>query len=192
MGVWVSAESVKHSVGIFQAHEKKIELSQMSNDPNEDLDTFVNKMIDASLSHPKNVDMRGKPVPEGLWRDLDIRYDWHFSIQGISPDLVWVKSFNGNNDWFDFSGKRKHHTSRRDERAHLPETIDIHWTDASKNKYWAQAEMDLEETKAAFETLSKESPQEKMELVLHEKGALLKTKSRTITLSKFKRNTWKN
>jgi hypothetical protein len=94
---------------------------------------------------PDNIAKIG--VPHGLWKIYSDKYLWVPVIAGINkPSRMWIKSFNGENNYFDFplsDLKRK--------AAAVPRRIKIDWRAPTGVEYTASIIFNEQEIFQAFQ-----------------------------------------
>lgn len=174
ISVWLSGR-ITTEIGNFQAKEVNTDWVSVINNPDISRKDYIQIILDEELGDKlAYLDKRDIPhspwrTPEeivkigihhGLWKMYRGKYLWVPVIAGISkPTRMWIKSFNGENNYIDFPmGDLKLKASA------VPRRIKIDWKAPTGGDFTASIIFDEKEIFKAFQKFNKHNANEVLKL----------------------------
>jgi len=151
---------------------------------------YIKKVLSYEPSKPdKAALLKENAIPAGKWdlyREVYRRqYPWKLKITGGVPTIAWLRTYNGENEFFDFSRP----SSNRSHRS-IPRLIDLSWTNSKKGEYYAPIVFNQDEIIDAFKKLSFEKGDDEItvEIIIKEKPRSLENTKTVRTIDIFIKN----
>jgi hypothetical protein len=202
ISVWLSGR-ITTEIGNFQAKVANMDWVRVINKPDISRKDYIKMMLDEELGDKlAYLDKRDIPhspwrtpdeiaktgIHHGLWKMYREKYLWVPVIAGINkPTRMWIKSFNGENNYIDFplsELKRK--------AAAVPRRIKIDWKTPAGGEFTASIIFDEQEIFQAFQKFSKSNTNEFLTLQIEigdrspSIGVSLKNSDRILKLASSK------
>lgn len=156
ISVWLMAEGLVLEVAAFRAEEAEIEWKNINNNPNVSRKDYIQKVIQITMRHlkepmgRKEIDQLVKDDISGRkWAGYRKQYLMAPEVIGATPLVMWLRAFNGESEYFDYSRKMGQRTHRP-----IPKKIIIDWQNKTGKKYTVTILFDEQEIFQAYQNLS--------------------------------------
>lgn len=159
VSVWLAAEGIILEVATYKAQEAQINWKEIIDNPEVPRQDYIQMSLEDGLSKEQITDLKKKGIQKGLWKTYQKQYPWTPKIIGSNPLIMWIKTYNGEHEFFDYSKTE----SQRIQRA-IPKEINLNWQDSFGLKFTAKITFDEIEIFKAYQKLMVETPNHKMVL----------------------------
>ena len=161
ISVWLTAEGIVTEVASFKAKEAQTDWTEIIESKRVSREQYIDMVFEDTLETNQIEDLKEKGVPAGLWETYRQQNHWQPEVIGSQPLVMWVKTFNGEQEYFNFSDSDNSRTHRA-----IPKRVKINWLQKSGQKYTATIHFDEEEIFKAYEKLITDKPEHKITLQL--------------------------
>jgi len=161
VSVWLRAEAFVIFIANFSAKETETEWKTFYDSYNISRTDYIHNTLKRVLNEDQLFQLEKDGIPKGLLSTYNKQYPWKPEIDGSTPVYMWAKTYNGENEYFDFSLPE----SERINRA-VPKAIKVQWRDAIGGEYMADIAFDEEEIIAVFKKLYDADPEDALQLQL--------------------------
>ncbi|GFO70024.1 hypothetical protein GMLC_36030 [Geomonas limicola] len=161
VSVWVSAEGISVEVGNFRAAEVAMDWKTVLDNEEVSRADFIDQILHESLKPQELRDLNEHGVPPGISDHFSKQYRWNLEVIGQKNRMLWLKTLNGEEEYFDFVKTSNARTSRG-----LPQSLEVYWDDKTGRKFQAVVRFDEAEVTAAYKKLSGEKTDYPMQLKL--------------------------
>ena len=192
VSVWMSAEAITLEVATYKAKSADIDWAKILDNDEVSRKDYIDIVFEETMDNNQIEALKDHGVPKGLWGKYRLQNQWKPEIIGSQPIIMWLKTFNGENEYFDFVKTDNTRTHRA-----VPKKIKINWQNKSGQKYTATIHFDEEEIFKAYEKLMTGKPEHELTLQLeiseqsHSIDVFLKDKQFILKLEKNKIKTYK-
>jgi len=149
VSVWASAIGIQVEIGNYKASEVVRDWKSVLDNDQVSRADFIDQVLHISLKPQELRAFKEHGVPPGISDYYSKQYWWKLSVSGQTKRKLWLKTLNGEEEFFDFVKTANVRTSRG-----LPQSMEILWEDNSGAKYGADVRFDEAEVNAAFKKLS--------------------------------------
>lgn len=160
VSIWVSAEGISEEVGTYRAAEVTVDWKAVLDDDQVSRSDFIDQVLHESLTPQQLSELKERGVPRGISDHYSKQYRWNLSVVGQINRMLWLKTLNGEEEYFDFFG-----TNIRPSRG-LPQSLVVYWEDKIGIKFGADIYFDEAEVTAAYKKLSADKIDHPMQLKL--------------------------
>jgi hypothetical protein len=161
VSVWLTAEAVTTEVANFKAHEVVLEWSVIIDNDEVSREEYIAIVLEEAIAKSDLDAVKANGAPSGLWETYRQQSLWQPEIVGSSPLAMWIKTFNGEQEYFNFSNSDNSRTHRG-----APKKIKINWQHSNKQKFTATIVFDEQEIFDAYSKLTSGSPDHELSLLL--------------------------
>ena len=161
VSVWLAAGAITLEVATYKAKTKPVEWGTFFKNPNKSRKEYVQGVLERKLEPQQFDKLQQNGVPKGLWQTYKTQHQWTPEITGAKPLSMWLKTFNGENEYFDFSKDN----NKREHRA-VPKSIILNWQHSSGQKYSAKIEFNEQEILQAYQQLIKGKEENQLKLLM--------------------------
>jgi hypothetical protein len=161
VSIWVSAEGICEEVGNYRATEVALDWKVVTENDQMSPSDYINLILEESLTHQQLRELKEHGVPSGISDYYSKQYTWKLSVAGQINRMLWLKTLNGEEEYYDFVTTSNIRPSRG-----LPKSLVVYWENNIGFKYGADINFDETEITAAFKKLSAEKSDHPMELKL--------------------------
>ncbi|WP_281379880.1 DUF2931 family protein [Geomonas silvestris] len=160
VSVWVSSIGSSVEVGNYKANEVALNWKMVTE--SEMLRTdYIDMVLRDSLTPLELRTLKERGVPPGISDYYSKQYRWSLQVIGQKNRELWLKTLNGEEEYFDFAKSINARTSRG-----LPKSLVVYWEDNVGEKLGADVRFDEAEINAAYKKLSAEKTDHAMQLKL--------------------------
>jgi hypothetical protein len=146
ISVWLDAEGVVLEVANFKAKEANIDWKKVLDNDNLSRKEYISHVLNTYLKKEQLADLMKNGIPEKLFQKYGKQYAWNFGVTGVSPIDMWMKTFNGECEFFNFE---KAENGRSDRS--VPKKIILSWHDKWGGKFETNIEFDEWEIFKAYD-----------------------------------------
>jgi hypothetical protein len=161
VSVWLTAEAVTTEVANFKAHEALLDWSIIIDNDEVSREEYIAIVLEEAMEKSNLDAVKANGAPSGLWETYRQQSLWQPEIIGSSPFSMWVKSFNGEQEYFNFSNSDNSRTHRG-----VPKKIKINWQHSNKQNFTATIVFDEQEIFDAYSKLTSGNPDHELSLLL--------------------------
>lgn len=161
VSVWLGAEAIALEVATYVAEETDTDWSAVLDNPDVSRQEYIDIVMEESVSAEQRAQLAEHGVPAGLWEIYRQQFVWQPQFAGANPVAMWLRTLNGEHEYFDFDKPESERTLRA-----MPKKIRLTWQKASGQQYKSEIEFDEEEIIAGFRKLIGERPDRRIELQL--------------------------
>jgi hypothetical protein len=160
VSVWIAVHRVILEVAEYKGREITVpwEAVTSAEMPKEE---YIAGVLGRRLPSQKLDELKEHGVPPGISARYSAQYPWNISVSGQKNKILWLKTLNGESEYFDFSSP----SIARSRRA-LPQKVEVDWENHIGRKYEAFMNFDESEVTAAFRKLSEKNGDHPMQLKL--------------------------
>lgn len=148
ISVWLTGEGVTTEVANFKAKETSLEWSTIIDNADISRKEYIDIVLEENVERSQLEEVKTKGSPAGLWETYRQQTPWQIEVVGSEPFAMWVKTFNGEQEFFNFSNSDN-------SRAHrsIPKNIKLNWEQTNQKKYTANIIFDEKEIIQAHKKL---------------------------------------
>jgi hypothetical protein len=146
ISVWLDAEGVILEVAVFKAMEADIEWKKVLNNDSISRKEYIDRILNRFLKKEQLAELTKNGIPDKLFEKYGKQYSWDLSIVGVSPIEMWLKTYNGEREFFNFA---KAENGRSDRS--VPKKIILSWHDKWGGKFETNIEFDEWEIFKAYD-----------------------------------------
>jgi hypothetical protein len=161
VSVWVSGDRISVEVGKYRAKEVAMDWKSVLDNDQVSRSDFIDEVLHFSLTPPQLSELKEHGVPSGISDHYSKQYRWELSVTGQINRLLYLKTLNGEEEFYDFVTTSNIRPSRG-----LPKSLVVYWDTKMGFKYEADVRFDETEITAAFKKLSAEKTDRPMQLKL--------------------------
>lgn len=161
VSVWASGIGTQIEVGNYKAAEVTMNWKTVLDNDQVSRADFIDDILRESLTPQALRDLKKHGVPPGISDHYSKQYRWNLEVIGQKNRMVWLKTLNGEEEYFDFVKTSNARSSRG-----LPKSMEVFWDDKLGQKFQAVILFDEAEVTAAYKKLSAERTDHPMQLQL--------------------------
>jgi len=161
VSVWVSAERMSVEVGKYRAAEVTMNLNTVTENDQISRRDYIDSILQECLTPQQLLELKDHGVPPGISDHYSQQYRWELSVTGQINELLYLKTLNGEEEYYDFVTTSNVRPSRG-----LPKSLIVYWDTKTGFKYEADVRFDEAEITAAYKKLSGENADHPMQLKL--------------------------
>jgi hypothetical protein len=167
ISVWMGAQRIVTEVATFRAAVADLPWSTVLDNPDIPRARYIGDALKEALPADVLKRVTTTPVPVGRWGKVYARrLPWAPRLRGAQPATdLWVRGYNGEHEWVDFSGTRKD-TDPPPATRGVPRELTLFWRHASGTHMRSIVTMDEREAFAAFAKLAAADPAAPLTLLL--------------------------
>lgn len=160
VSVWISTEGVVVEVGRYRGIEVTMPWKAVTSTaiPRE---KYITDVLEESLTPQQLIELKQHGVTPGISDHYSKQYRWMVSVVGQVNTMVWLKTLNGEQEYFESLNSSYMRPSRG-----LPQKVTALWETKEGRKYEADVSYDEAEVTAAYEKLSTKTGGHPMQLRL--------------------------
>jgi hypothetical protein len=103
VSVWVSAEGICEEVGNYRAAEVTVDWKAVLDNDQVSKSDFIDEALNESLTPQQLRELRENGVPRGISDHYSKQYRWNLSVTGQINRLLYLKTLNGEEEFYDFA-----------------------------------------------------------------------------------------
>jgi len=159
ISVWMGAQRIVREVATFRAPVVDLPWTAVLDNPDIPRAKYIADALKEALPAEVLERVTSSPVPVGRWGSVYARrLPWAPRLRGALPASdLWVRGFNGENEWLDLSGKRKD-TDPPPATRGVPRELTLFWRHGSGVELRSVVSLDEKEAFAAFAKLATADP----------------------------------
>lgn len=159
VSVWIAGEGLVREVANDKGREITLPWAAVTTSemPKEE---FISGVLGRRLTTQELHELKDRGA-DGTSLHHSRQYRWTVSVSGQKNQRLWLKTLNGEQEYFDFAD----HSTTRASRA-LPQKIDVHWENHMGQKYVGYMTFDDSEVTAAYTKLAAQKGVNPMQLKL--------------------------
>lgn len=159
--VWLAGAGLVREAAHFRAKEADVDWKRINDNPKFTREELVSLRLGRRFTSDQISQARKDLGQKNFWQRYKIKYNWNLEIIGnAKPLYMWIKTFNGESEYIDFSNN-----SFEENRARsLPKHIDLSWHATSGSNYSTEFFFNGDETIKAFHKLSELNPDDRFTL----------------------------
>jgi hypothetical protein len=161
VSVWVSAERMSVEVGKYKAAKVAMDWKTVLDNDQVSRPDFIDLALHESLTPLELRELKEHGVPLGISDYYCKQYKWELSVTGQIKRLLYLKTLNGEEEYYNFVNTANVRPSRG-----LPKSLLVYWENNFGEKFEADINFDEAEVGAAFKKLSVEKSDHPMQLKL--------------------------
>jgi len=161
VSVWVSAIGTQVEVANYKAAEVTMDWKTVLNNDQVSRADFIDDILRESLKPQELSDLKKHGVPPGISDHYSKQYRWNLQVIGQKNRRLWLKTLNGEEEYYDSVKTANARTSRG-----IPKSLTVYWEDGIGEKLGADLRFDEAEVTAAYKKLSAEKTDHPMQLKL--------------------------
>ncbi|MCM0084227.1 DUF2931 family protein [Geomonas sp. Red32] len=161
VSVWVAAEGITEEVGNYKAKEVTLDWKVVLDNDDISRSDYINEVLRDSLTSQQQKELKEHGVLQGISGYYSKQYKYNLSVGGQTKRELWLRTLNGEQEYFDFN-----HTSNVRTYRGLPQNITVYWENKTGLGIGAHIFFDEAEINAAYKRLSAETGDRPMELKL--------------------------
>lgn len=160
VSIWIGVDRVILEVAKFRGNETTLSWDAVTSSEMRK-EEYIAGVLERRLPSQELHELKKYGVPVGTSDNHSRQYRWSISISGQRNQTLWLKTLNGEREYFDASNLSTGRSSRA-----LPQKIDVYWENHSGQKYVSHVLFDFPEVTAAFTKLSAKNNLNPMQLQL--------------------------
>lgn len=160
VSVWASAIGIQVEVGNYRAAEVSLDWKAVTKSEMPRTD-YIDMVLRDSLTPLELNELKERGVPPGISDYYSKQYRWNLQVIGQKNRELWLKTLNGEEEYFDFAKSINARTSRG-----LPKSLVVYWEDNVGEKLGADVQFDEAEINAAYTKLAAGKTDHPMQLKL--------------------------
>jgi hypothetical protein len=149
ISLWLLAEGEVLEVATFQAAEKIIDWKVVLDNDHISRKAYIEKVLKRTLSDDQISELNKRGLPRNIIESYGKQYPWNLEIVGCRFLNLWLKTHNGECEFFNPKGPRSNRTNRA-----VPKTLDIEWQNKMGIKYIANILFDEYESFLVYKKMS--------------------------------------
>lgn len=157
ISVFLNAHAVVLEVASFKAQEVQTEWKQLIDNPDYSRTEYVQSELEDTLNEGLLLDVKSNGVSKGEWHTYKKQHLWKPDVSGQSPLTLWVKTFNGESEYFNLSKPLNVRTRRA-----IPKSLSTRWKGSNNKNYLGKVVLNEEHVISIFEGLAAKFPDESM------------------------------
>jgi hypothetical protein len=161
VSIWVSAVGTTVEVSNFRVREVKMDWKAVTENDQISRPDYIDMILKESLTPQQLSELKEHGVPKGISDHYSKQYRWNLSVTGQINRMLWLKTLNGEEEYYDFVPTSNVRSSRG-----LPRSLIVYWDTKMGFKYEADVHFDEAEVTAAYNKLSAEKVDHPMHLKL--------------------------
>jgi hypothetical protein len=159
ISVWVEAEGVILEVATFKAEEAVIDWKKVLDNPDISRQEYISRVLGRTLKEDQLAELKANGVPKNISEKYRKQYSWSVDFIGGKPLDMWMKTYNGECEYYDFN---KIESTRTDHS--VPKTIKLNWQNTSGEKLTVKIKFDEVEMFKAYRKFFKDTENNKVQL----------------------------
>jgi hypothetical protein len=161
VSVWVSGNRVSVEVGKYKATEVTLGWEAVTKNDQISRPDYIDSILQETLTPLQLSELKEHGVPSGTSDHYSKQYKWVLSVTGQINRLLYLKTLNGEEEFYDFATTSNVRPSRG-----LPRSVLVYWDTKMGFKYEAEVHFDEAEVTAAYKKLSAGKVDHPMQLKL--------------------------
>jgi hypothetical protein len=161
ISVWVSGDRISVEVSRYKAKEVTVGWEAVTENDQISRRDYIDSILQETLTPPQLKELKDHGVPLGISDHYSKQYRWELLVTGQINRLLYLKTLNGEEEYYDFVSTSNVRPSRG-----RPKSILVYWDNKMGFKYEADVRFDEAEVTAAYKKLSTEKVDHPLQLQL--------------------------
>lgn len=161
ISVWLSGEGVTKEVAHFKAKESLTDWSTIIDDTDISRKDYIDIVLEENIEPSQFEVLKSGGFPPELWQTYYQQMPYDIDVIGSAPFAMWLKTFNGEQEFFNFSSTDNNRIHRS-----IPKKIKLNWRQKNQKQYTANIVFDENEIFQAYNKLTSDKPDHKLVLQL--------------------------
>jgi hypothetical protein len=162
ISIWLMADGEVLLLASYKAKEENMDWKTVTENEQIPRSTYIKRVLNRRLSKEQLSELNLHGVPYDKLEAFEKQYYWKPDVVGAKPANLWLKTYNGECEFTDFSQRNHGH---RDLRA-VPKHIDIEWQDRFGKRYIGNVNFDENEVLQAYQKISTGQVDHEMKLLI--------------------------